>query len=394
MKDNTNPEENLKLQNYFKIGMGLVLLISIFIYKAFFSSNESENENISEKIRIYEEDDFVQTKYAGQIEPELNEIRDSIKMMKEENEKLREENKKLQYQNTNKDSQNRNVKNDKNINDLYGNFPKPPSYKQNDTSNSNPIFTNKIPTFETIRVTEISDSIKIEEINIDENNSSSSNPNNLKKNKIYIPSGSILKLKLLSKIHANTMSKAASTPVPAIFQITDLAILPNKASLNIRECFIKAEARGSLSSESAYIRSNFLSCVTDSGKIIDSKLNGAAIIPGTVISKQGTLLGYSLIAGFIDGWAKISQNQYTTTMASAIGTTESSTASGGDIYKTAGYSGLSQASSSMSKFYMDMVANLEPVVEVLGGQNIDMMITKGTYLEFKGLKIEKNIMDK
>ena len=150
--------------------------------------------------------------------------------------------------------------------------------------------------------------------------------------------------------------------------------------------FCKTEARGSLSSESAYVRSNYLSCVTNSGKIIDSKINGAAIIPGTVISKQGAMLGRSFIAGFVDGWAKISQSQYTTTMASAIGVTESSTATGSEKIKAAGYSGLSTASSSMSKFYMDMAANIEPIIEVLPNQDVDMMITKGSYLEFKETK--------
>ncbi len=392
MIDDTNPEENQKWQTYFKVGAGLFLLTSILIYKIV-TNDDNENNNVADKIRIYDEDEFVQTKYAGQIEPELDSIREDIQKLKKENAKLRDENKKLNYQNDYREKPSNYNRDEHN---LYKNFPKPPSFKRESRYKADNSLNTKIPQFKAVKITKISNPITIEEIEVNDDDTNSKNSSSKKKDKLYLPSGSILKLKLLSKIHANTMSKAASTPVPALFKVTDLAILPNRATLDINECFVKAEARGSLSSESVYIRSNFLSCVTNDGRIIDTKISGAAIIPGTIISKQGKMLGYSLIAGFVDGWAKISQSQYTTTMASAIGTTETSNATGTtDKLKAASYGGASQASSSMSKFYMDMVANLEPIIEVLADQDIDMMITKGSFLEFKELKEnEKKISSK
>ncbi|MCC7202532.1 MAG: hypothetical protein IT393_07735 [Nitrospirae bacterium] len=79
--------------------------------------------------------------------------------------------------------------------------------------------------------------------------------------KPYLSSGSFVPGVLLSGLDAPAGVTASKEPHPVLIRLSDLAVLPNRFRLDIKECFIVGEGYGDLSSERAYIRTTMLSCV-------------------------------------------------------------------------------------------------------------------------------------
>ncbi len=90
----------------------------------------------------------------------------------------------------------------------------------------------------------------------------------------YLPTGMISKVTLLNGMDAPTMAKAKTDPIPVLMKINDMSILPNKFTYDLKECFVLGEGYGDLSSERVYIRTNNLSCISNSGKTIDMPFKG------------------------------------------------------------------------------------------------------------------------
>jgi conjugal transfer pilus assembly protein TraB len=211
------------------------------------------------------------------------------------------------------------------------------------------------------------------------------------KKNITLAPGVLIKARLISGVRAPTLTKAVHEPQPVFLKVTDLAILPNRGKLNIKECIVKGEAKGDLATETVHIRTNFLSCTTNDGEVLVSKLSASVFgtsgtngIGGVVVSKQGALLGRSLIAGFVDGFAKSGSSQYQSVLTTTTGTlTSNDGMSSDEMLKSGAYGGMSKAGSEMSKFYMDMVRQIEPSIEIKPNIDVDIMVTDVSTIEFK-----------
>lgn len=208
----------------------------------------------------------------------------------------------------------------------------------------------------------------------------------------YLPVGSIITGTLINGMDAPTGQGARRDPFPATLRIQKEAILPNHFSMDVRECFLQVSGYGDMSSERAYLRGEAISCVREDGGIIEAKLDsyvvgedGKAGVRGRLVSKEGQLLARSLMAGFLEGVSG----------AFNVQAAPSLRIDGGDnvpIYKQTidsdriqgGFAkGTGNALSRLADYYMDMADSIFPVIEVDGGRQLDVVVTRGTALKIK-----------
>jgi conjugal transfer pilus assembly protein TraB len=198
-----------------------------------------------------------------------------------------------------------------------------------------------------------------------------------------IPAGTIIPVVSITGVDAPTMAAAKAQPLPMLWRVTDLSIIPNANKLDITGCHILSEAAGDLPSERVLIRTNTLTCTDEQGTLFESALSGYAAsgqdskngIRGRVVSKQGALIANALIAGFLDGVAQAFSVKDQVTMTSALGTTTTSTANDNELLEAGAYRGVSSAMSRLSDFYLDMADQVFPIIELPGGVEADIIVT-------------------
>ena len=209
----------------------------------------------------------------------------------------------------------------------------------------------------------------------------------------FIPSGAMFTGVLLNGLDAPTSAVAQKNPTPVVIRVKREAVLPNYASIDVRECFLMAAGYGQLSSERALMRSENLSCVRHDGQVIESKLeayivgsDGKVGIPGRLVSKQGQMIAQSLIAGALGGIGQ-SLNR------SRVPSLNINPGAGQDLYQEDSVSsiaqgglagGLATSTNMVAKFYLDMAKETFPVVEVTAGEVATVIVTRGTSLPLKG----------
>ncbi|MDD3834822.1 MAG: TraB/VirB10 family protein [Sulfurimonas sp.] len=382
-----------KEQRNIKLIAGGAALVLLVAWRAWVAINSVEDNTVAEKenIRIFKNDDMVQTKFIGEIAPEISAQKSELlHMKKQQAEQLKqiEEMKKMMEQKTEeKDKKGIDFKFSNSKQEEHDDFPLPFQNFQNTNSQ---IAAAQKPVEKTIKVENIQDSMVFDIKKNDDNSTDNKKISRGKKN-ITLAPGVLIKARLISGVRAPTLTKAVHEPQPVFLKVTDLAILPNRGKLNIKECMIKGEAKGDLATESVFIRTNFLSCTTNDGEVLVSKLSasvfgtsGANGIAGVVVSKQGALLGRSLIAGFVDGFAKSGSSQYQSVLTSTTGTlTTNDGMTSDEMLKSGAYGGIAKGGAEMSKFYMDMVKQIEPSIEVKPNIDVDVMVTDVSIIEFK-----------
>lgn len=211
--------------------------------------------------------------------------------------------------------------------------------------------------------------------------------------KVYIPAGSMFTGVLLNGLDAPTTSAAQKNPTPVVMRVKREAVLPNYASIDVRECFLLAAGYGQLSSERVIMRAETLSCVRTDGKVFETKLDsyivgtdGKVGLPGRLVSKQGQMIARSLLAGVFAGLGeamdvkKVPSLNIDPGQKQAIYEQENVSS----VFQSGAASGLSSASNMIAKFYLDMAKETFPVVEVPAGEVGTVVITRGGTLPLKG----------
>ena len=205
----------------------------------------------------------------------------------------------------------------------------------------------------------------------------------------YIPAGEIIQGTLLNGMDAPTSSQAKSNPYPALITVRNLSFLPNSYRMDIKGCFVLASGYGELSDNRVNLRTNTLSCIAGNGKYhINATIHAFIVghhgkigLRGKVVTKQGAILARELFAGFFQGLGTIAQQDSMTTSVSPLGQTSSINPSS---IVTAGLGqGISNAASSLSKFYLKMANDMFPVIEIGPGRPVTIVISKATRVTFK-----------
>ncbi len=206
---------------------------------------------------------------------------------------------------------------------------------------------------------------------------------------LYLPAGSILSGTLITGLDAPTHESARQAPFPALLRIQKDAILPNRFSADINECFLIVGGYGDLSSQRAYLRGETLSCVRGDGDVIETQLDAYAVgedakagVRGRLVSKQGQLVAKSMMAGFLEGLAGAFD-------VNPVPSIQTSDASDTQLYQKvmskgalqgAAMNGTGKALNRVAQFYLDMAENMFPVIEIDAARKIDIIVTRGTTL--------------
>lgn len=204
-----------------------------------------------------------------------------------------------------------------------------------------------------------------------------------------MPAGSFFEGVLLNGMDAPTSSTTQKNPVPTTMRIKSDAVLPNKYSVDVKECFALASGYGVLSSERAMLRTESFSCVRKDGKIIEGKMEGYIVgedgrvgMRGRLVSKQGQMIAKTLIAGGLSGLAQGMTPQ--TIPQLSLGdssTTQTQSADASTILQTGVAKGFSTSANEIAKFYIEMAREMTPVVEIDAGRKVTIMLVKGIELK-------------
>lgn len=205
---------------------------------------------------------------------------------------------------------------------------------------------------------------------------------------ITLPAGSIIGGTLITGMDASSSNSAKREPFPALLRIKQEAILPNRYTMDIRECFMVASGYGDLSSERAYLRAEAISCVKSDGTIIESSIDAYAVgedgktgVRGRLVSKEGAIIARGLLSGFLSGISSLMKPARVPVLSlNPADGYQTTRPDAGSVAEEAAMSGISGASSEIAKYYMDMAKNIFPVIEVDAGRKVDFIITRGARL--------------
>ena len=215
-----------------------------------------------------------------------------------------------------------------------------------------------------------------------------------KKKQIYLPP-SFMAATLLSGVAAPTTNAAKANPLPLLFRVKDLAVLPNKVKANLKGCFVIGSGIGNLADERVHIRLTTLSCVAKNGDaVIDQAVKGFVVdadgkvgLKGRVVAKMGVHIARTALAGFIGGMGEALGDSTRTNTLSALGQTQSALTStdAENIAKAGLGQGISSATKELQKFYLQLAEQTLPVIEIGSTKEVTLVISEGAGL---------NIMEK
>lgn len=205
----------------------------------------------------------------------------------------------------------------------------------------------------------------------------------------YLPSGSNFEAILLNGVDANTSTSANKTPSPSLLRIKTDAILPNLFAQDVKECFVLVGSFGNLSSERAEMRTENISCISESGKTFEGKMEGYVVgedgkvgMRGRLVSKQGSLLAKSFLAGVAGGISSAFTAQQVQSLNVNPGTTQTYQYPDASVALGNGVAGgLNKSSQMLSQFYIKMAEQMFPVIEIDAGRKVTVILMKG--LEIK-----------
>ncbi|MBP9777446.1 MAG: TraB/VirB10 family protein [Alphaproteobacteria bacterium] len=201
-----------------------------------------------------------------------------------------------------------------------------------------------------------------------------------------LPAGAFAKAILLGGVDASTSISSQADPRPVLLRVTDHGNLPRKFKSDLKACHILASCYGDLSSERVYMRLEKLTCTERlTGEISETQVagyvvgeDGRAGVRGVVVDKAGPLIRNSLVGGFFSGMGQFfgAQQQKSTFPVSPLGQTQFLAP---QQMLTAGVSqGASNALEKYADFFINRAEQLQPVLQVAAGREVDVVFTQGT----------------
>ncbi|MBU2952237.1 TrbI/VirB10 family protein [Marinobacter sp. F3R08] len=209
---------------------------------------------------------------------------------------------------------------------------------------------------------------------------------------IYIPSGSLLSGTLMTGLDAPTGQGARRDPFPVVVRLQKDAILPNDFSADVKGCMAILSGFGDLSSERVYLRTEGVSCIRDDGKSIEARLSGYAVgedgkagVRSRLVTKQGSLVGRSLVAGFFGGVAQAFDVSPVPTLdtSGTAGSIQYLDTFSGEAVQGGIVGGASNALEKVADFWLKMADSMYPILQMDAGRQMDIVMVKGAELKLQ-----------
>ncbi len=202
-----------------------------------------------------------------------------------------------------------------------------------------------------------------------------------------IPAGAFAQAVLLGGVDASTSINSSSDPRPVLLRITDAGTLPRKFKSDLKNCHILASSYGDISSERVFMRLEKLTCTErKTGEISETVVSGyvagedgRAGVRGVLADRAGDMMRNALVGGFFGGMAKFliqAQNPMTFTPVAPFGQTNP--LSHEQMLKAGAGQGTSSALERYADFYIKRAEQMQPVLQVAAGRQVNIIFTEGT----------------
>jgi len=226
--------------------------------------------------------------------------------------------------------------------------------------------------------------------------------------KLVVPVNSGLEGVLLTGVNARPSGAAAgavgaatsatNVGAPFVTKLKGDAIMPNGWKLaDLGDCFLGGSAVAVLSAERAFSIADKISCIALNGDVYEADVKAYGVdvdgiqgLSGKVVSKQGAILARSFLTGIAGGLG-------TALAPTSVPGFNSSSSGGSQSYVTPDPAmvarssvgtGVSNAASQLSRFYLDFAKETFPVIEIPAGTRITWILKES--LEFKRTNKGKN----
>ncbi|EDW6767801.1 TraB/VirB10 family protein [Shigella sonnei] len=214
-----------------------------------------------------------------------------------------------------------------------------------------------------------------------------------KKNEIQLPVG-FMKAKLLVGVNALTGQYGSDNPQTLMFRVQAPAQLPNFIKMNLRGCFVIANASGNLSSERIIVLPVSMHCMTmDGGYIVEgdvtgfvSDRDGKRDMSARVVSRAGRLLASTVFAKSIEGFSNVIGNQSIQQNVSPLGSIN--TIKPDEATKNAAATGVAGGFTEVSKYLLNLAQQTSPALETGPGKDVTLFVQKTAALEIKQVRIK------
>ena len=222
--------------------------------------------------------------------------------------------------------------------------------------------------------------------------------------KNFISAGSILKATLLNGMYAPTMGKGQDSPYPALMRLWDLGFLPNAVRKDLSGCFVLGDAYGELSDSRVHIRLNKLSCISDSEKrVLEKDIkgfvngdDGKVGIYGEIRANFGELTLAALLAEFIAAAGETVKTASQNVVQNPLGGITTTFPATSDIIASAAGSGFGEAAEMIAEFYINIMKEMSPVIEIHGRRDVEIIISNGIELtldDYEWLGVKRDETD-
>lgn len=196
-----------------------------------------------------------------------------------------------------------------------------------------------------------------------------------------LPTGSMIQGVLINGMDA-TAGRGKGNAVPALVRVKKDAVLPNRYIQAVKECFIIVSGVGNLATERAEIRGETISCIFKDGQIVDGPISAWAVgedgksgLRGRVVSKQGSIIARSMLAGVLGGLGKqMAPTSVPSLDISGGDETQYQVPNIGNASKMALASGVGSGLDRVANFYMDLAEQMVPVIEIDAGRQVTMIL--------------------
>mgnify|MGYP006281378465 CR=1 FL=1 len=206
---------------------------------------------------------------------------------------------------------------------------------------------------------------------------------------MFLPAGTVVNGVLLTGLLAET---SGGDPGPVLVRVSEFGFMPGDFDVDMESCFVILAARGNRSAERVEMRAETLSCVVR-GRRLDVREVYEAPLDATVYGSDG-LLGVS--ARLVEKRGQLVRNAFLSGLLSEIGRAlggSNSISIGLDdddqlalenVGRSAGRSvlaGTGRALEQLAEFYIREAEKMFPVLEVQGGREVSVMLTRSVALE-------------
>jgi conjugal transfer pilus assembly protein TraB len=209
-----------------------------------------------------------------------------------------------------------------------------------------------------------------------------------------IPAGAYARAILLGGVDASTAVGAPSDPRPILLRVTDAGTLPRRLKSDLKACHVLASAYGDLASERVYMRLETLTCTEPlTGEIVETRVSGyiagedgKAGVRGVVVDRSGEAVRSGFIAGFIGGMGEFlgTQQQRSSYPISPFGVSQA--LSSKEMLGASASKGVSNAMEKLADFYIKRAEQLQPVLQVAAGRQVDLIFTQGADIGSSSVK--------